>query len=279
MWRDDDFGTTLRALRERVTPERAGISPSLPRSRRAPGLRRDELAGRAGISEEHLKRIEQGRRRPSAGVVDGLATALRLSTGEHELLRTLAGFAAPARDAGLVPRTVTPAARRMLDGLTDVPACVCDATWGVLAGNDRWNAFDCPAGTATGRDRNMAWRVFTEAPTDVFRTPGHLAAFRTAMVAGLRDAAARYPTDPGLRSLIGELYARGGDFARLWDDDPAPAADDLDRLGVPDGTGGRTPFDKDVLTLTPGDLRVVIFTRAPAGPAGSGGELVPAARS
>ncbi|MCA2213514.1 helix-turn-helix domain-containing protein [Jidongwangia harbinensis] len=258
---DDDFGATLRAFRKRVTPGAAGIPPSLPRARRAPGLRRDELAGRAGISEEHLKRLEQGRRRPSAGVVDLLATALRLSGGEHHRLRTLAGFAAPARDDGLVPREVTPAARRMLDRLTDVPACVCDASWTVLDGNRRWNAFGCPAGVAAGRDRNMAWRVFTEAPTDIFRTAGQLAAVRASMVAGLRAAADRYRTDPELRALIDDLYARGGEFARLWNEPSPVAADDPDRLGVPDGAGGRTHFDKDVLTLTPGDLRVVVFTR------------------
>jgi len=255
----DDFGTALRELRGRVSPESAGIAPSLPRHRRVPGLRRDELAGRAGVSEEHLKRIEQGRRRPSPGVVDALAAALRLGGDDHERLRALAGFAAPPAGAGLVPREITPAARRMLDRLTDTPACVCDATWSVLAGNARWISYDCAAGSASGRERNMAWRVFTEAPTDVFRTPEHLAAVRAAMVAGLRAAARRYPADPELRSLIGDLHARGGVFPQLWNG-PVRTPDG-DRIHVPDGQGGRTAFDKDVLTLTPGDLRVVVFTR------------------
>jgi transcriptional regulator with XRE-family HTH domain len=257
----DDFGTALRDLRRRVSPEAAGIPASLPRARRVPGLRRNELAGRAGVSEEHLKRMEQGRRRPSPSVVDALATALRLNPGDHEHLRTLAGFAAPAARTGLVPRVVTPAASRMLDRLTEVPACVCDATWTVLAGNDRWTAYDCPAGSARGRERNMAWRVFTEAPTDVFRTPEHLAAVRTSMVTELRAAAHRYPADPELRSLIRDLRTHGGPFARLWDGPSDRPTADLDRLHVPDGRGGRTPFDKDVLTLNPGDLRVVVFTQ------------------
>ncbi|GAA3926142.1 helix-turn-helix domain-containing protein [Actinoplanes auranticolor] len=256
----DSFATALRGMRERVSPESAGIAPSLPRPRRVPGLRRDELAGRAGISEEHIRRMEQGRRRPSPTVVDALAAALRLSADEHHHLRTLAGFAPPAGRAGLVPREITPAARRMLDRLTEVPACVCDATWSVLAGNERWDAYACPAGAAQGRDRNMAWRVFTEASSDVFRTPEHVAAVRTSMVAGLRTAAQRYPADPELRSLISDLYARGGAFTRLWDG-PPDQPDGLDRLDVPDGHGGRTSFDKDVLTLAPGDLRLVVFTR------------------
>lgn len=255
----DDFGTALRSLRERISPESAGIPASLPRHRRVPGLRRDELAGRAGVSSEHLKRMEQGRRRPSPRVVDALAAALRLTADEHGHLRALAGFAASAARTGLVPRRITPAARRMLNRLSEVPACLCDATWSVLAGNERWNSHRCPAGLASGRDRNMAWRVFTEASSDVVRKPEHLAAVRASMVAGLRSAAHRYPADPELSSLIGDLYARGGAFARLWDD-PFDHLDGLDRLHVPDGSGGRTLFDKDVLTLAPGDLRVVVFT-------------------
>ena len=270
-----DFGTSLRAFREQQTPQSAGIPASLPSVRRTPGLRRDELAGRAGISEEHLKRLEQGRRRPSPGVVDALARALRLSAGEHARLRMLAGFAVPPLSPeaepppdgdplshpqdGLVPREITPAARRMLDRLTEVAACLCDASWTVLGGNRRWNATRCPAGTARGRGRNMAWRIFTDAPTDVSRTDEHLASFRAALVTDLRTAARRYPADPELHALIADLRAHGGEFARLWDAAPA-MAHDHDRLNVPDPEHGRADLDKDVLTLAPGDLRVVVFT-------------------
>ena len=41
---------------------------------------------------------------------------------------------------------------------------------------------------------------------------------------------------------------------------PIHASDGLDRLRVPDGDA-QVDFDKDVLTLTPGDLRIVVFTR------------------
>jgi transcriptional regulator with XRE-family HTH domain len=281
-----NFGTSLRTFRERQTPQAAGIPASLPRVRRTPGLRRDELAGRAGISEEHLKRLEQGRRRPSPGVVDALARALRLSAGEHARLRTLAGFAVPPLSPlslsrlsplspegespaygdplshpqdGLVPREITPAARRMLDRLTEVAACLCDASWTVLGGNRRWNATGCPAGAARGRGRNIAWRIFTDAPTDVSRTDEHLASFRAALVTDLRTAARRYPADPQLHALIADLRAHGGEFVRLWDAAPAKAHGH-DRLNVPDPEHGRADLDKDVLMLAPGDLRVVVFT-------------------
>jgi len=38
----DEFARVLRAWRDRVTPQQAGLAPGL--SRRTPGLRREELA-------------------------------------------------------------------------------------------------------------------------------------------------------------------------------------------------------------------------------------------
>jgi hypothetical protein len=227
------------------------------------GLRRDELADLAALSEEHLKRLEQGRRHPSAGVVDALATALRLDPGDHERLSRAAGFAGPhGHRSGPVPRELTPPARRMLERIIDVPACVCDATWTVLAGNHVWTALGCGAGTGRGRDRNMAWRTFTGAPTTVFRTPERLTAFRSAIVAGLRAAADRYPADPELRDLIRDLRTLSTDFDHLWyaGTPDAPA----DRLTVRHPLAGPFTLDKDVLIVEPGDLRLVVLT-APIG--------------
>lgn len=260
----------LRAFRERLTPDVAGVAADPPATRRVPGLRRNELARLAGVSEEHLKRLEQGRRLPSVGMVDALAGALRLDPDDHERLRLAAGFAAPdgegtrrpAPDRGRVPQEITPAARRILDRLTGVPTCLCDAAWNVLAGNRPWMAFNCGAATADGRGRNMAWRTFTDAPSTVFRTPAHLAGFRAAVVTDLRSAARRYPADPELRDLVRDLRAASPDFARLWhaEGPPPPHAD---RLRVHDPDLGSFTLDKDVLMVEPGDLRVVVFT-APA---------------
>jgi len=80
------LGDFPRARRDSTSPDVAGL-PAGPR-RRAPGLRRSELAALAGISVEYLVRIEQGRdRNPSAAVVNALAGALRLDAAEREHLR------------------------------------------------------------------------------------------------------------------------------------------------------------------------------------------------
>ncbi|WP_328608533.1 helix-turn-helix transcriptional regulator [Amycolatopsis sp. NBC_00345] len=266
MGRDSDFGSILRAFRARLTPDAAGVPLVAPTPRRVPGLRRDELAYLAGVSEEHLRRLEQGRRLPSASVVDALAAALRLDRDDHEQLRLAAGFAAPdsrpETGGGPVPQEITPAARRILDRLTEVPTCLCDAAWNVLAGNPRWTAFNCGAGTGQGRDRNMAWRTFTDAPSTVFRSPGHLAGFRAAIAADLRAATRRYPADPGLRDLVRDLRAVSAEFAGRWDAEHRPRPQ-TDRLTVDDLKLGSFTLDKDVLTVEPGDLRVVLFS-APA---------------
>jgi transcriptional regulator with XRE-family HTH domain len=177
---EPEIGTCWR-LRARLKPEEAGIRPEPPAVRRVPGLRRDELARLAGVSEEHLRRLEQGRRDPSRQVVDALGRALRLGRDEHARLCLLAGFAAPdatlraqwtvpeaswggpppgvgARSTGRVPRKITAPAQRMLDRLTDVPVCVCDASWTVLAGNRPWTEARCGSDVPGRHERNIAWR-------------------------------------------------------------------------------------------------------------------------
>ena len=74
---DNDLGQFLRAQRVRITSADVG----LPRvgSRRATGLRREEVTVLAGVSADYYARLEQGRERaPSAQVMDAVCAALRL---------------------------------------------------------------------------------------------------------------------------------------------------------------------------------------------------------
>lgn len=73
------LGDYLRARRELVTPEQAGV-PVLS-ARRVPGLRREEVAMLAGISADYYLRLEQGRdRNPSVQVLESLARVLQLDS-------------------------------------------------------------------------------------------------------------------------------------------------------------------------------------------------------
>lgn len=61
----DTLGGLIRAWRDRLAPRDAGITASP--TRRATGLRREELADLAGLSVDYVVRLEQGRaRNPSA---------------------------------------------------------------------------------------------------------------------------------------------------------------------------------------------------------------------
>ena len=89
-----------RSVARRVSPSppRAGAADAtsgLPASgrRRTPGLRREEVATLAGVSIDYLVRLEQGRDvNPSAGVLAGLASALRLDDDERMHLFKLAAI-------------------------------------------------------------------------------------------------------------------------------------------------------------------------------------------
>jgi transcriptional regulator with XRE-family HTH domain len=75
-----DLGVAVRTLRERTEPAAVGLPVG---GRRVPGLRREELAELAGVSADYVRRLEQGRSHPSAGVVNAIARALRVGRA-HE---------------------------------------------------------------------------------------------------------------------------------------------------------------------------------------------------
>ena len=123
----DEFAAVLRAWRDRLSPREAGLPPGT--GRRAPGLRREELAALAGVSVEYLVRLEQGRaRHPSPQLLGALARALRLTEDERDHLYRLGGVAVPSD--GVVSQHITPGVQRMLDRLGDVPIGVHSAAWG-----------------------------------------------------------------------------------------------------------------------------------------------------
>src|SRR4029079_4766353 len=83
------LGDFVRAKRDSLQPEDVGLP--LRSRRRAPGLRRSELADRAGISVEYLSRVEQGRdRNPSIAIINALSDALLLDAAERRHLSYLA---------------------------------------------------------------------------------------------------------------------------------------------------------------------------------------------
>src|SRR5690348_6076143 len=102
--RSAELSSFLRARRQALTPQEAGLIPG--GGRRVPGLRREELAHLAGLSTDYYRRLEQGREhRPSLQVLRALARALRLDTHATAYLISLvhpAPLATPAQTSAIV---------------------------------------------------------------------------------------------------------------------------------------------------------------------------------
>ncbi|MGW0856410.1 helix-turn-helix transcriptional regulator [Streptomyces sp. NPDC002690] len=255
-----EFGQAVRRWRDRVPPEAAGLVPG--GHRRAAGLRREELAMLAGISADYVTRLEQGRAtHPSGQIVEALAGALRLSGAEREHLFRLAGLAPPG--PGTVPTRISPSVHRLLDRLTGTAVAVYDATWTLLLANPSYTALmGDPAGWR-GHERNGVWRNLLGPGTSrVRQTPQERRKLETVLVADLRTAAARYPGDPRLASLLAELRAGSARFAELWDSG-AVGTHESARKTIDHPDVGTLTLDCDVLTVAGDDLRVMVYTAEP----------------
>lgn len=253
------FGEALRRWRDRVAPETAGLPAG--GQRRAAGLRREELALLAGISADYVTRLEQGRAsHPSAQVVEALARALRLSGTERAHLFRLAGLAPPGPET--VPAHITPSMRRLLDRLAGTPVAVFDACWTLLLANAPYAALMGDPSEWPGDQRNAVWRHFLGPGSRARHTPESLRAFEAALVADLRATADRYPADQRLRRLVADLRANSGRFAELWDSG-AVGRHEAGRKIIDHPDAGPLTLDCDVLTVTGGDLRVMVYTAEP----------------
>ena len=231
--------------------------------RRAAGLRREELAGLAGISVDYLTRLEQGRATsPSSQVVEALARALRLSDAERELLFRLAGQAVPGRD--IVPARITPSVQRLLDRLSHTPVAVHDAACNLIVANQPYDALMGQTTSWRGIERNGVWRNLVGPGSRTVHTPEEQARFESLLVADLRMTAARYPADRELRRLIAELTSHSPRFAELWESGEIGSPQDRSRHKIIDHPDvGLIALDCDALIVAGDDLRITVYTAEP----------------
>ena len=256
-----EFGRTLRHWRDRVKPTAVGVP--VGGRRRAAGLRREELAGLAGISVDYLTRLEQGRATsPSVQIVEALTRALRVSDAERDLLFRLAGHVTPG--LGVVSLRITPSVQRLLDRLANTPVAVYDATWTLVVANAPYDALMGPTTSWRGIERNSVWRNLVGPGTRAVHTPAEQAEFETGLVADLRLTAARYPADQRLKQLIRDLAAQSPRFGELWESGGAEPHHDYGRRKIIDHPDvGRITVDCDVLVVAADDLRIMIYTAEP----------------
>jgi transcriptional regulator with XRE-family HTH domain len=256
---DDELAACLRSWRDRLSPADAGLPAG--GQRRAPGLRREEVAQLAGVSVDYLARLEQGRAsNPSPSVLAPLARALRLTDDERAHLFRVAGQAEPA--ARTINRHLTPGVQRVLDRLSDVPVVVMDAAWQVVAANAPAVALIGDSSGLPPRQRNIAWRLFTGGPSRFIRDAEEDARIDAEAVADLREALGRYPDDALLTELIEDLLAQSPRFAEVWERRPV-AQRNASRKTIAHPEVGSVTLDCDILTVRGSDLRLIVYTAAP----------------
>jgi transcriptional regulator with XRE-family HTH domain len=165
------LGDFIRTRRDSVQPESLGL-PDRGR-RRSAGLRRQDLAARAGISVEYLARIEQGRdRNPSTAVVNAIADALSLAASERTHLRYLAKITGDVCSAHFKPepprRQVRPSVMDTLRLLEPGIAIVTNRLGDVLAHTSAYASVTSGTGLLDADAPNVTRYVFTDPRARTF---------------------------------------------------------------------------------------------------------------
>ncbi|MFG1604135.1 helix-turn-helix domain-containing protein [Actinoplanes sp. NPDC049265] len=233
------LGDFLKARRGRVQPPDAGSRGR----RRVTGLRRDELAGLAGLSEPYLTRLEQGvDRNPSAQVLAALARALHLDPDETAHLFRLAE--PPSAPAGVAPVDL----QQLLDSWPASAAYVRNRRFDVVAANKVAMAL----APIYGPGRNLVRDMFLDPAVRTLFPDWPTVAAQTA--AALRAEADL--RDPRVVALVDEL-SPNDDFRHLWErHDVRPTRDERKEFDHP--VIGRLSLRRQSLTAAGAEDQVII---------------------
>jgi len=258
-----DLGAMLRSWRNRLSPEAAGL-PSA-HARRAPGLRREEVAALAGVSVDYLVRLEQGRATaPSGQVAAALGRALQLSDDERDHLYRLAHLAPPTR--GDISDHIPAGLQRILGRLGDSAVAVFAADWQLIWWNPGWSALLGDPSSVKPMLRNFALDTFPLDDTGPNMSQWPVTSLagdelEAAVVSDLRRATGRFPGSSRLISLIQTLRAGNARFAGLWDSGVVGAHREDHKI-VQHPYVGPIAVDCDVLIDGESERKIVVLTAA-----------------
>jgi transcriptional regulator with XRE-family HTH domain len=213
----DTLADFLRSARARLTPADVGVlvNPHAP-ARRVPGLRRDEVAGLAGVSVDYYARMEQGRvTQASDAVVNALAGVLHLNEAERSYLFSLLSASTGGRiQQRRRTHAVRTSVRTIMDSFTTQPAFVLGVGMDVLAMNDLAKLLLKDFTKASGLGRSMARWTFLDPSARTLYLDWDIVACDVAAM--LRHDARSHPNDRALNELIGELTVKSDEFRAWW---------------------------------------------------------------
>ncbi len=271
-----ELGEFLRVRRAALQPEDVGLLNY--GIRRVPGLRREELAMLAGVSNTYYTRLEQGlSNNASEAVIDAIARALNLNTDERAHLFNLARPGTTKRRTLTKPDKVRPGTLRLIQSMSNTPAVVLGRRSEVLA----WNRIghrlvaghlDFASPETPSARPNMTKLLFLDRHTRELYTRWLEEATRA--VSSLRLVAGRATDDPELASLVGELTMNSEEFANLWARHPVEnCMSGLKYMHHPEVGDLELNFE----VLTPPDEsghRILMYTADPGTPAAEALQLL-----
>ncbi len=204
------LGEFLRARRDQLRPEDFGLPGG--HRRRAPGLRREEVATLCGISPTWYTWIEQGRTQAiSVETLGAIARGLRLSQAERGYLFRIAARADPT------PLRAEESNSHQLEPLVRAiatPAYVLDRHWDAIAWNEPAAELFVDWLGAADAERNLLRYVFLHEQAHSFIDNWPERARR--LVAEYRADTAVWNDDPVRRSLVDELCCSSPPFEAAW---------------------------------------------------------------
>lgn len=215
------LGHFLRSRRARLDP--SDFDLVVPKRRRIPGLRREDVAQIAGISPAYYTWIEQGRDvHVSLEVLDAIAGALRLTPSEHTHFFRLCGF--DAEEVINVEHVEKhPALSNICRVAVNISVIVFDAWFNELDANDvARGIFDIALDSWP--ERNAVWQLFfNDAQKRLWADWEEEARVSAGM---LRQSAAKNPVSPEWHRLFAVLGS-SSEFMKYWNEyevrpNPAP---------------------------------------------------------
>jgi transcriptional regulator with XRE-family HTH domain len=254
------LGDFLRARREALKPQDIGL-PEYGR-RRVKGLRREEVAMLAGMSNDYYVRLEQGRESsPSPQVVDAVARALRLDAATTEHLWRLVQPPESRTWRHAQDTTVSPQLLQLMDGWSTSPAFALGPALDILACNPMAAALHESFHPAD----NLARMVFADPAGRQFYQEWERAAH--SCVAEIRAAYGHDPDNPRIAEVVADLSAASDEFAELWGrHDVKPKTQEGKHLRHPDVGDLHILFSAFTVNGAP-HQQLVVYQAEPASPA------------
>jgi transcriptional regulator with XRE-family HTH domain len=202
----------LKARRAAITPADAGLP--VRGHRRTPGLRREEVAQRAGVGLSWYTWLEQARDiTPSAQVLLALARALELSAPEQAHLFLLAGVALP-EGPDQPENEVDEETTALVHALRPHIAYVLGPRFDILVHNRAAEIIMADLVSRPPGRRNLLLWLFDDETDWSGRGPEWEATARANLM-DFRTEFARHPDDPSYQRLVDEL-TRSSEVLRTW---------------------------------------------------------------